>query len=270
MSGDADRAYLDGQYNLRVAVPEHPDFFEHWASDSGAARATLSCQLDLQYGDTEPERLDYFPAADGRRSAPLLAFIHGGYWRALDARDFSYLAVPFVAAGAAYASVNYALAPSVGLPEIVRQCRAAMAWLWRQSDSLGFDRNRMFVAGHSAGGHLTAMTMLTDWPGMGSELPQGLAKGGCAVSGLYDLDPIQRCYLNDDLGLDAGTARSMSPQYLLESAGSSGKLIFAVGADETEEFLRQQAAFADAWDRKVTVRESFPNCQATRAPRSVQ
>jgi arylformamidase len=176
----------------------------------------------------------------------LLAFIHGGYWRSLDAHDFYYLAPSFVAAGIAFASINYDLAPAVSVADIVGQCRAALAWLWRSAAELGVAPGRIYVAGHSAGGHLTAMLALTDWPAVDRHLPADLVKGGCAVSGIYDLDPIRRSFLNEDLRLDAASARQGSPIRLL-GGKRPPPLILAVGSDETDEFLRQQADFAAAW-----------------------
>lgn len=247
MSTDAthDRAALDAQYNLRAAVPEHPRYFARWARDSAAARERLSCRPDLRYGPSEAERLDFFPAPGNR--APLLAFVHGGYWQALDARDFDYLAPAYADDDVAYASLNYGLAPAVELDQIVAHCRAALAWLWRRAGRLGLDRDRFYLAGHSAGGHLTVMLLLTDWPAVGPDLPVDLVKGGCAVSGVFDLEPVRHTYVNDVLGLDAAAARRLSPIRLLDDRRDPGRLILAVGDDETEAFRRQQADFAAAW-----------------------
>jgi len=245
-----DRAALDGQYNQRALVPEHPRYFARWARDSAATRERLRCRPDLRYGRSEAERLDFFPAPGDRTRAPLLAFIHGGYWQALDARDFDYLAPAYTDHGIAYASLNYGLAPSVAVEEIVTHCRAALAWLWRQADRLGLDRGRFYVAGHSAGGHLSAMMMLTDWPTIDPELPTDLVKGGCAVSGMFDLEPVRRTYLNDALGLDQATARRLSPIRLLDDRADPGPLILAVGDDETEAFRRQLSDFAAAWQAR--------------------
>ncbi len=242
-----DRAALDAQYNLRAAVPEHPHFFARWARDSAATRERLRCRPDLGYGRSEAERLNFFPAPGRRTRAPLLAFVHGGYWQALDARDFDFLAPAYTDYDIAYASLNYGLAPSVELDEIIAHCRAALAWLWRQADRLGLDRDRFYLAGHSAGGHLSVMMMLTDWPAFDAELPADLVKGGCAVSGVFDLEPVRHTYLNDALGLDEDTARRLSPIRLLDGRADPGPLILAVGERETEAFRRQQADFAAAW-----------------------
>ena len=240
-----DRVALDAQYNLRAAVPEHPQYLARWARDSAAVRERLACRPDLRYGRSEAERLNFFPAPGNR--APLLAFVHGGYWQALDARDFDYLAPAYADYGIAYASLNYGLAPSVELDRIVTHCRAALAWLWRQADRFGLDRDRFYLAGHSAGGHLAVMMMLTDWPAFDPELPADLVKGGCAVSGVFDLEPVRHTYLNDVLGLDTAAAGRLSPIRLLDDRADPGPLILAVGDAETEAFRRQQADFAAAW-----------------------
>jgi arylformamidase len=162
-----------------------------------------------------------------------------------DKTDFSFLVRPFVKAGITVAMVNYALAPSVTVAEIVRQNRAAAAWLWREASSLGIDKNRIFVSGHSAGGHLTVMLLTTDWPAFAPGLPAQVVQGGAALSGIYDMEPMRLCYLNDSLHLDAAQAQALSPLFHLPK--SAPRLIAAVGGAESEEFLRQNAAMAKAW-----------------------
>jgi arylformamidase len=235
-----DRAGLDAQYFLRGRVPEHPEYFRRWAEDSAAVRRARRCRLDIPY---DGEKLDLFPA--DREPAPCLLFIHGGYWQALDKSDFSFLAPAFLDAGITVAVVNYTLAPKAGMDEIVRQNRAAVAWLYRNAREHGIDPSRIYVAGHSAGGHLTAMVLTTDWARFG--LDGNPVRGACAVSGLYDLEPVRLCYLNDVLGLDAATAERNSPLHHLPKRSPS--LILSVGTGETDEFLRQQESFAAAWRR---------------------
>ncbi|MHC4984269.1 MAG: alpha/beta hydrolase [Planctomycetota bacterium] len=244
---DYDQAQLDGQLNLRARWPEHPDYFARWARDSAAVRERFGGYLDLAYGERAGQRLDLFAPA-GRDAAPLLAFIHGGYWQSLDKGDFSYLAPPYLEAGIAFASLNYDLAPEVGIEEIVRQIRAALAWLYRHAADYGIDAERLYLAGHSAGGHLTAMALATDWSGdraFGPGLPGDLVKGGCSVSGVYDLEPIRLSYHQAVLGLDPETAARMTPLHNLPNRGVP--LLLALGSEETEEFHRQQAAFLAAW-----------------------
>ncbi len=240
--GGYDQAALDAQYNNGDRVPDYPDYIERWTRDSEATRAGLDCRLDLAYGPGERQRLDIFPASSP--GAPLLVFIHGGYWQRLDKNVFSYLADAFVAAGIGFAAIGYPLAPAAGLDEISESARAAFEWLGRNAAEHGLDPDRMFVAGHSAGGHLTAAMLATDWAARDG-VPADLVKGGCAISGLYDLEPIRLCYLNKVLGMDEAVARRNSPVHDL--AGASGDLIVTVGGDESEEFHRQQADLVAGW-----------------------
>jgi len=238
---DLDQAALDVQYNLRRAVPSHPAYFARWAAESRAARAVLGGRLDLAYGPASGETVDLFPVSAA--PAPLLVFIHGGYWQAMDKSDFSFIAPAYRAAGIGVAIVNYTLAPAAGMDAIVGQIRRSVAFLAREGAALGVDPGRIFLAGHSAGGHLTAMAMLTDWASFG--LATDPISGGCGLSGIFDLEPIRLCYLNQVLGLDAATVRRNSPLHLIAAAPPPrGGLILAVGGHETAEFHRQQAEFA--------------------------
>lgn len=242
-----DQAGLDAQYDLRRLWADAADHIAFRERESAAVRARLPCRLDVAYGPSPAERLDVFPAAGPTPAAgaPCLVFIHGGYWRGSDKADASHVAPDFVAAGTAVVTVNYALAPSVTMDEIVRQNRAALAWAWRRAPELGIDRRRIFVAGHSAGGHLTAMMMATDWTAFAADLPADLLAGGCALSGIYDLAPIRLSFLNADVRLDEGAVARNSPLRL--TPRTRAPMILSVGALETAEYHRQQGEFAAAW-----------------------
>lgn len=239
---DYDKAGIDAQYNLRAAVKDAVEHLGECARRSGILRASVNVQLDVPYGPSHAERANVFPAAQA--GAPILVFIHGGYWQRLDKNDFDYVAAPFLAAGAAVVNVNYALAPRVAVDEIVRQVRAAIAWTWREAKSVNGDAARIHVTGHSAGGHLTAMAALTEWEGFAPGLPANVVKSALAISGLYELEPVRHTYLNDALKLDAAAARRNSPALFIRKGAAP--LALAVGADETKEFLRQQRDFATA------------------------
>jgi arylformamidase len=242
-----DQAALDAQYNMRQAVPAHPAHFARWAAASRAVRDRGRCRLDIPYGGGKLETLDLFPAASA--GPPVLVFLHGGYWQAMDKSDFSFIASPFHAVGVAVAVVNHTLAPAAGMDDIVAQVRRAVAFLAGNGESLGIGRSRFFLAGHSAGGHLAAMAMLTDWSRLG--LDRDPICGGCAISGIFDLEPIRLSYLNKVLGLDAAAARRNSPTRLLATAAPPDHpLVLAVGGRETAEFHRQQAEFAAEWGRR--------------------
>jgi arylformamidase len=237
-----DQAALDAEYNLRARHPDFQTYFDGYEQESARVRNALVCRPDVPYGDTDLQALDVFPAREP--GAPVLVFIHGGYWKGMDKRLFSFPAEPFVNAGAAYVSINYDLAPAVGLDQIVAQCRRALAWCHANAESFNGDPRRLFVCGHSAGGHLALMVVLP-WPELPEGPPQPAVTGACAISGLFDLEPIRLSYLNEVLGLDAETARRNSPLYLLSRRGPP--LIAAVGGAETNEFRRQTGMLTTAW-----------------------
>lgn len=236
-------AWYDAQYNNRGRIPEHPAILQHWAEASAAARTQRRCVLDIPYGDGERERLDVFPSA--RPGAPVLVYVHGGYWRALDKGAQSFVAPPFVDAGAMVVLPGYALCPAVGVEHIVLQLTRALAWVWRHSAEHGGDARRIVVAGHSAGGHLAAMMLRCDWTRVAHDLPADLVRRALAISGVFDLEPLRHApFLAGDLRLNAADARRLSPARMPAPAG---ELIAVVGADESEEFLRQNTLIADAW-----------------------
>lgn len=235
---------LDRQYNARASIPDHPRIFERWRAASLAVRQGQHWTADCRFGPSPAETLDFYPAA--RPGAPLLVFIHGGYWRSLDKQDFSFLVPAFSAAGIALALPNYGLAPATSIAEMVRQMLRALAWLHRNATQLGADPRRIVVAGHSAGAHLAAMMLAADWPRWAPDLPAELLRGAVCISGLYDLSPLARApFLQDDLGLDEGTARFVSPVRYRPQLATP--LITAVGGAESAEFKRQNRLIRNAW-----------------------
>jgi len=247
--------FYERAYNARASIPQHPQIFARWAEQSAAVRRLRACVIDLNYGETTAERLDLFPAR--RDDAPLLVFIHGGYWRSLDKSDFSWIAPPFVNHGVSVALLNYGLAPNTPMEEIVRQMLRAHAWLYRNGDRLGFDPNRMTVAGHSAGGRLTSMLVAALWSVYAADLPADLVKGALAVSGIYDLEPLRHApFIQADLKLTARRARLLSPVYM--PAATNRPLYTAVGALESGEFRRQTALIGKAWPRNLAREIQMP------------
>ena len=241
---NVDNDFLNREYNPRAQIPEFADFFVRWKQDAHKTRESLAAQLDLAYGAAAAEALDFFPAS--RTAAPLLIFIHGGYWRVLDKADFSWIAPPYVAAGISVAVLNYGLVPNTPMHEIVNQVRRACAWLFGNAAKLGIDRSRIFCSGHSAGGHLTGMMLATDWPALSAELPRRLLAGALAVSGVFDLRPLTHAeFLRNDLGLDEAAARALSPVFL--SLQNDAPLWRAVGEFESSEFHRQSEIIAAHW-----------------------
>jgi arylformamidase len=248
---DYDRERLDGLLDARARVPDHERYTDRFSARSARLRARLPEHLDLRYGSRPRERLDLFlPPVGVPRPLPVNLFFHGGYWRSSDKERYSFVAETFLAAGMACAVVEYALIPTVDLDRLVEQCRASVAFVYAHADELGLDRRRIHVSGHSAGGQIVGMLMAAGgWNG--AELPDGVIRGGCGISGLYDLEPIRLSYLNDTLGLDAEAAAGNSPS-LLRPAGPA-PLILAVGGLEGEEFLRQSALMAKAWGDEAAV-----------------
>jgi len=251
--GAAEAAFYSREYNNRELVPDHAAYFERWTQGSQAARATMTCHADRRYGEAPGETLDLFPARKGDGSC--LMFIHGGYWRSLSKDDFSFLAPAWIDAGVSLAVVNYDLCPRVSIEEIVRQMLRAGRWLWLHAEEYGMDEDRLYVCGHSAGGHLTAMLMAALWPVFDRRLPKDLFKGGLAISGLYDLRPLVRVgWLNSDLRLDEAAALKASPAYL--PPATRAPLMTCVGGAESSEFLRQNAVLGERW--KGVLAENVP------------
>lgn len=238
-----DRAALDAAYNNAAAVADSAAFIARWERESATIRAAMPRHLDLRYAPAERQRLDFF-AATARR-APTLLFIHGGYWQNRAKELFSFVAEGPLSLGIHVALIGYTLAPEARLDRIVAQCRDALRWLGAAVAELGGDPARIFVAGWSAGGHLTAMLM--DEP---------LVKGGLAISGIYDLEPIRLNYLNEKLRLDADEATRNSP--LLHLPARAAPLAVTVGGDELPELRRQSETYHAAWRAKGLPGEFVP------------
>jgi arylformamidase len=226
-----DRAALDAAYNNRAAVPDYGAISAQRQKRRDEVRAARRFHADLAYGPGARERLDFFPAAAA--GAPLLAFIHGGYWQWNDKEASSFLVEGPLARGFAVALVEYTLAPQAPLEQIVAEIRRATDWLAANAGELGANRERLYFAGHSAGGHLAAT--LLDHPAVAGVVP---------ISGLFDLEPIRLCYLNEKLSLTAASASRNSP--LMHIPQRAASCVVAVGAAELPELVRQSAEYAAA------------------------
>jgi len=251
-----DPAWLDAQYNNRARVPEHAAIFERWGRASAEARERASCNIDVPYGAGPNETLDLFPT--GHPNAPVLVFVHGGWWRSLDKRDHSFIAPPFTQAGAMVVVPNYALCPAVTIETITLQIVDALAWVYRHAALHGGDPARIVVVGHSAGGHLAAMLLSCRWSQVASDLPARVVKSALSISGVFDLEPLRHTpFLRSDLGLTPASAKRLSPARFPPPKGT---LLAVVGADESEEHLRQNRLIRDAWgERSVPVCETIPD-----------
>jgi len=243
----------EAEYNNRARVPEHAEIFIRWVHDAELYRAdTLKqgcAELGLAYGETPRQDLDLFHAPAGAgvcAAAPLALFIHGGYWRSLDPSMFSHMARGLNARGITVAVAGYDLCPIVTIADIIEQMRRACLFLWQRLD------RPMFVVGHSAGGHLAAAMVGTDWPSLYPKAPAVLAPAGYAISGLYDLTPLLDVSANQDLRLTADDARKVSPAFW--PVGPGRTLDAVVGALESSEFRRQSQVIVQAWQGAAKTR----------------
>ncbi len=251
-----DPDWLEAMYNNRARVPDHAEHFERWARDSQRVRERQPCTLDIAYGPSSGQRLDVFPAAQA--GAPVVVFIHGGYWRSMDKKDHAFVVPPWTEAGACVVVPNYDLCPKVPLTEIVMQMVRALAWTWRHIARHGGDPSRISVAGHSAGGHLAAMLLSCLWDRYDPALPPDLVTRALSISGLFDLEPIRRTpSMQESLRLTAEQVRQASPALL--PAPARGQLASVVGGSESMEFLRHNEMIRRAWGpKRVPVCEALP------------
>ncbi len=262
-----DPDWLDRQYDNRARVPEHGRHFANWAEASALARErTPAAQFDLRYGEGLNETLDLFPPSGPvpAGGAPVLIFIHGGYWRSLDKRDFGFVAPAFNAAGALVLVPNHALCPAVSIEHIVLQMALVVAWAHDHAAEHGGDPARIVLVGHSAGAHLAAMLLACRWKELDPTLPARPVQGALAISGLYDLEPLRHApVVKDDLRLTPASVARLSPAFFPRPSGGAAapKLFAVVGLDESEEFLRHTTLIRDAWGpTAVPVCETLPGC----------
>ena len=251
--GFATQEELDREYDCEKSVPDFGIYVTHFLRHSAAARETLTHRADVPYGPTKAETANIFPAA--APGSPVLIFVHGGYWKALTAHVFDMVAPGPVDAGYAVVNVTYALCPAVTITEIVRQVRAAIAWTWRHAATFNGDPNRIYLVGHSAGGHLTAMAVLTDWA-EDYGLPEDVVKAAMPISGLFDLSPFPMSFIQPQLRLSAEEVQRVSP--ILHIRPSGVPLVVAWGAAESTAFERQSTDFLAAWRAAGNAGEALP------------
>lgn len=250
-----DAAWYESQYRNRLAVPDHPRIFARWEAASEEARRTPGFRADLRYGPHEMQTLDLYPAQGECRAA--LLFLHGGYWMALDKREHGFAALELTRHGVTVLVANYALCPTVTIEEIVRQVLEAGAWLHRKAPDLGVPCGKLYISGHSAGGHLTAMALAALWPQFASDLPARLFSAGLSISGVYDLRELVNVpSVNANVRLNRATARTLSPVFM--PPATDAPLYLAVGGDELPPFRRQQEQFGREWRRVVAENAVLP------------
>jgi arylformamidase len=239
----------EAEYNNRARVPEHEEIFARWTLEGEMYRADMlkrgRAELGLSYGDTPRQSFDLF-LPDAGEKAPLAIFIHGGWWRSLDPSMFSQTARGLNRRGIMVAVVGYDLCPNVGIGDIVEQMRRACVSLWQRYS------RRIFVVGHSAGGHLAGALVATDWAALYPKAPADLVPAGYSISGVFDLGPLVSITPNQDLRLTAETARQLSPALWPIAPGRTFDAV--VGGLESSEFLRQSRLITQAWQNSAKMR----------------
>src|SRR5262245_48889808 len=234
-----DQAELDRQYDQRAWASNAAEVIERYGAESDNVRARLGPPGTFAYGKTPAQTIDVYLAE--RPDAPMHVFIHGGAWRSLSKRESAFAAETFVKAGAHFIAVDFALLPEVSLAEMVEQVRRAVAWVYRNAEQLSGDRERLYLSGHSSGGHLAAVILTTDWPGQFS-LPRTIIKGGLCVSGIYDLNPVRLSARNALVRLDVRMEQELSPSRFVDRLACP--VVVAHGEFESDEFKRQSRTFA--------------------------
>ena len=245
---------LNIEYNARKTVPDHAEIAARWDEAAAHYRQEADAELDIPYGPSEREKYDFFPAPGARDAAPVCAYIHGGYWRSRDRKCFSHIAKGLNARGISVAIPSYNLVPHVTLLDIIGEMRTFLAALWERTGK------RPVAAGNSAGGHLTGAMLATDWAGVDG-VPDDLVTSGFSLSGLFDLQPLLRTDINDDVRLDAESAVAASPVFW-PLPRKDLKFVAAVGALESAVFKEQSRRVTEVWREEGTAAEHLevPGC----------
>lgn len=243
-----DQAALELQYDSAARSPELTALRDERTArvdrEAATVRKTARASLDVAYGAHQREKIDVFLA--DKPDAPLLAFIHGGYWKQRTKDEFAWMAPAYTEAGVAFASIGYPLCPEVRIGDIVGSVRRALVHLAKEARALGFDPGRIHVGGHSAGGHLSAMLAATDFSALGA--PRDLVKSATLVSGLYDLEPLRLVKVNQELKLSPADIAPLSPVQFAPQRHV--KITTTVGSAEGEEFVRNTNELTAAWRAK--------------------
>ena len=244
---------LEDNYNNMARRPDAPELLHQWSKRSEHYRRNADVSLDCAYGSGERERIDLFRC--GEKNAPLLVYLHGGYWQRGDKSIYSFVAAAFNDSGVDVAIVGYPLCPEVTLSKIVDSIQDALAWLYLNASSVGVCADRINLCGHSAGGHLTAMALTTSWPDRGDSLPPDLVKSGIPMSGLFQLEPLLHTTISDALNLSTDEVQQLSPCFLRPT--TNAPVLAIVGGAETPEFFRQSDELIERWSETCHQIEKF-------------
>ena len=252
---DAEKFYspqeLERQYNVRDSRADYETkIVPDWINRSVITRTNLKSVIDISYGKSEKQKLDFFSSAD--INSPTVIFFHGGYWQRGDKSVYSFLANSFVKNNINFLAVGYDLCPKISITQIVLQAQEAIVWIWQNANKLEINKDKFIVSGHSAGGHITGMMMGTEWNKISSDLPNNLILAGIPISALNLLEPIRHTTLNDALKMDKEEAKSQSPIYLPPRTNAQQLIVY--GANETDEFHRQSNIYYEKFkseERKI-------------------
>ena len=249
-TNQADLVRLNREYSPSSCIDDINIYIQQYISLSDKAKTLASTEntlhADLQYGESETQRLDlYMPSQSPK--ATLMVYIHGGYWQELSKEESSFAATNFQQHGFHFAVLDYTLAPKASLTEIVEENRQAIAWLYAEAAKFGYNPEQIYVCGSSAGAHLAMMMLQSNWSdyvvGYQGRYTGNVIKGVCAVSGVYDLQPLVDTYVNEPLKMDVTEAQKNSP--LLLPLPKAVPIIIAFGDNETSEFKRQSKVMAE-------------------------
>ena len=244
---------LEAQYNNVARRPDVAEVMQNWTGRSADYRGRADASLDCAYGGHARERIDLFRSGDN--GSPLLVYIHGGYWQRGDRSMYSFVAEAFNAAGVDVAVIGYPLCPEVSMSALADSIRRALAWLYRHAAEHGLDPSRINLSGHSAGGHLTALGLATDWPAFAPDLPADLIKSGVPLSGLYRLAPLLPTTISEVLHLTDTEVEGLSPIFATPPAPV--RTLVVVGGAESEQFFVQADDLAAAWGGAMPMIERY-------------
>lgn len=257
MSSPLSAQWFEDNYNNRKLVPTWNDYFQNYARMSDQVRKSSVNMLDVRYGDGPKEELDVFPVGGGEgEKKPVIIFIHGGWWRAMDKSDFSFVAPAFTSEGSCVVVPNYELCPNCSIPDICNQMVKAVAWVYNNIHTYGGDNTRISVLGHSAGGHAAAMMAAHDWTG--NDLPATLISKAFSISGLFELEIISKIpFLKEDLKITEKDIQAASPAWM--NPPKHTQFYTVVGSLESQEFLRHNKLIEEKWGKqRVRVCMEFP------------
>ena len=255
---DAEKFYspqeLERQYNVRDSRADYETkIVPDWIKRSAITRTNLKSTIDISYGKSEKQKLDFFSSAD--INSPTVIFFHGGYWQRGNKSVYSFLANSFVKNNINFLAVGYDLCPKISITQIVLQAQEAIVWIWQNANRLEINKDKFIVSGHSAGGHITGMMMGTEWNKISSDLPNDLILAGIPISALNLLEPIRHTSLNDALKMNKEEAKSQSPIYLTPKTNAPQLVVY--GANETDEFHRQSNIYYEKFKSKERKIERF-------------